>query len=51
MTRRHDLARLTAGEETGWYEHGRTAPWPQDFFAYSDWRPAGSEDSDRLEPF
>lgn len=27
-----DLQLLAAGEETGWWdEHGRPAPWPQDF--------------------
>lgn len=27
-----DLALLAAGEETGWWDdHGRPAPWPEDF--------------------
>ena len=36
-----DLATLTAGDETGWWdEHGRPAPWPADFFDHdSRWRP------------
>ena len=39
--REHDLATLTAGGHTGWWdEHGRPAPWPEDFFdPDSDWRP------------
>ena len=28
-----DLALLTAGYDTGWWdEHGRPAPWPEDFW-------------------
>ena len=39
--REHDLAILAAGGYTGWWdEHGRPAPWPDDFFdPDSDWRP------------
>ncbi len=39
--REHDLATLAAGGHTGWWdEHGRPAPWPEDFFdPDSDWRP------------
>ncbi len=39
--REHDLAVLTAGGYTGWWdEHGQPAPWPEDFFnPDSDWRP------------
>ncbi|NMR31797.1 hypothetical protein [Crystallibacter degradans] len=33
-----DLALLTAGCDTGWWdEHGRPAPWPEDF-----WLPDGT---------
>jgi hypothetical protein len=39
--REHDLALLAAGHETGWCdEHGRPAPWPDDFFdPDTGWRP------------
>lgn len=39
--RRHDLAILAAGGETGWWdEHGLPAPLPDDFFdADTEWRP------------
>jgi len=39
--REHDLDALAAGGHTGWWdEHGRPAPWPEDFFdPDSDWRP------------
>ncbi len=41
----HDLATLAAGGYTGWWDdHGRPAPWPDDFFdPDSDWRPADTE--------
>lgn len=36
-----DLARLTTGHETGfWDEHGNPAPWPDDI---NEWRPATGE--------
>ena len=39
--RDHDLARLAAGYETGfWDEHGVPAPWPDDI---DEWRPTTSE--------
>ena len=39
--REHDLAVLTAGGHTGWWDdHGRPAPWPDDFFdPDTEWRP------------
>ena len=39
--RPQDLALLAADDQTGWWdEHGRPAPWPDDFFdPDSDWRP------------
>ena len=39
--RERDLAILDAGGHTGWWdEHGRPAPWPDDFFdPDTDWRP------------
>ncbi|MGH3520782.1 MAG: hypothetical protein ACRDQ7_26080 [Haloechinothrix sp.] len=39
--REHDLAILTAGGFTGWWDqHGRPAPWPDDFFdPDTEWRP------------
>jgi len=38
----HDLALLTAGHDTGWWdEHGRPAPWPDDV-----WLPDGSINPD-----
>lgn len=42
---KHDLAILAAGGFTGWWDdHGRPAPWPEDFFdPDSDWRPATSD--------
>ena len=37
----HDLALLTAGYETGfWDDHGQPAPWPDDL---DEWRPTTSE--------
>jgi hypothetical protein len=42
----HDLALLTAGGYTGWWDdHGNPAPWPDDFPDTLDdpdtnWRPA-----------
>ena len=51
--RQHDLAVLTAGGETGWWdEHGMPAPWPDDFFdADTEWRPDADSRSggDRTE--
>jgi hypothetical protein len=46
MNRRHNLAPLATGHETGWWdEQGQPAPWPADFHDDdSDWHPAGSED-------
>lgn len=43
--RDHDLALLAVGHETGWWDdHGRPAPWPEDFFdPDSGWQPAGGE--------
>ena len=41
----HDLARLAAGVETGWWDdNGVPAPWPDDFDDNSPWRPAGAHD-------
>lgn len=40
--RHHDLALLVAGNDTGWWnEHGRPAPWPEDF-----WLPDGTINPD-----
>jgi hypothetical protein len=40
--RQPDLALLTAGNDTGWWdEHGRPAPWPEDY-----WLPDGSINPD-----
>ena len=37
----HDLALLTAGHDTGfWDEHGNPAPWPDDI---DEWRPVSAE--------
>jgi len=43
--RERDLAILEAGDYTGWWDdHGRPAPWPDDFFdPDSGWQPAGGE--------
>ena len=41
--REHDLAILATEGHTGWWdEHGRPAPWPDDFFD-TDWRPSNSD--------
>ena len=41
-TQQDDLVRRASGEETGWWDdHGRPAPWPEDFDALdSGWAPA-----------
>ena len=43
-----DLAILTAGGETGWWdEHGVPALWPDDFFdADTGWRPDTNKPAD-----
>jgi len=43
--RERDLVILKAGGHTGWWDdHGRPAPWPDDFFdPDSSWQPAGGE--------
>jgi hypothetical protein len=43
--RERDLAILAAGGYTGWWdEHGRPAPWPDDFTdPDTDWRPDTDE--------
>lgn len=42
-TQQEDLALLAAGEEPGWWDdHGRPAPWPEDFESpASGWALAG----------
>jgi hypothetical protein len=39
--RERDLTILAAGGYTGWWDdHGRPAPWPEDFFdPDTEWRP------------
>jgi hypothetical protein len=43
--RERDLVILEAGGYTGWWDdHGRPAPWPDDFLdPDSGWQPAGGE--------
>ncbi len=43
--REHELAILTAGGITGWWDdHGQPAPFPDDFFdPDSNWRPTSSD--------
>ncbi|MDQ0093388.1 hypothetical protein [Paeniglutamicibacter psychrophenolicus] len=46
--RGRDLVLLAAGHETGWWdEHGRPAPWPEDFWLPDGtispaWQPTGT---------
>jgi hypothetical protein len=48
--RQHGLAILAAGGETGWWdERGVPAPWPDDFFADTEWRP-DTDSPDRRRP-
>lgn len=55
-TRAADLADLAAGNQTGWWDdHGRPAPWPEDFFLADgtinpDWRPAPGEPAKPGQP-
>ncbi|MCU6479521.1 hypothetical protein [Arthrobacter sp. A2-55] len=54
--REHDLALLAAGYDTGWWdEHGRPAPWPEDFWLpdgtiHPDWQPTGNNPRQDTEP-
>ncbi len=51
-----DSALLAAGHETGWWdEHGRPAPWPEDFWRPDgtinpDWQPGGTTPEEEPGP-
>lgn len=53
--REHDLALLAAGDETGrWDEHGRPAPWPENFWLTDgtinpDWRHTGHDPKEETD--
>ncbi|WP_299170032.1 hypothetical protein [uncultured Arthrobacter sp.] len=54
--RDQDLALLAAGYETGWWdEHGRPAPWPEDFWLADGtinphWQQSGSHPEEETRP-
>ena len=50
--RERDLAILTAGGHTGWWdEHGQPAPFPDDFFdPDTEWRSSDSDTPPELAP-